>query len=153
MLIGIIIGSGQGYREQLEAVEEKYKFHTVHRIGVNKACRSLKVHHLVTLHPDQFRGVDDAVTHSCYQDAGKVDAVWRYNNLGGTSALLALDVARKLHYNKVILCGVPLTGRYGGNNVIKLWERYKSDYSDFCSRVTSTDGKTIEIFGEEEWQV
>ena len=92
------------------------------------------------------------------QQSGDVE---RYNrsNWGGSSALYATRIALEEGWDRVILCGVPLTGRESlgiyadqtGYQVYRVgWEKHLNEIKDY---VRSMSGWTKELLGEPtaEW--
>jgi hypothetical protein len=101
------------------------------------------------------------LTHSI-QPNSKVDLVWDIGNPGGTSGLFATQIALKLGYEKIILCGIPINNsrrfydspnhhfKYEGISQQEPWQIASRKFDD---RVRSMSGKTAELLGtpDKQW--
>ena len=141
-MTAIIIGTGDGFLSEVKMVQHIPH----HKFGINKAVRYISCHHWVSLHPDQMISDHLGLKHSNLPDGTRINVVWDFKNNGGTSALLAIDITRRLLYDKVILCGVPLSNKYSG--ALNEFKKYKEKHFEWCKRVRSFSGLTKELFGD-----
>lgn len=88
-------------------------------IAVNDAGAAFPetIAHWVTLHPEKLKdwkaartGNADYQVHSHKRRAG-CGPVTLHTDWGGSSGLLAVQVAISLGYQRIVLCGVPMDGR------------------------------------------
>jgi hypothetical protein len=121
-----------------------------------------RIDHAVTLHPDKYeREWQDARAARGLPPCGVVWANRRHKVInkdtpdwGGSSGLFAIKIARELGYDKIVLCGVPMT--LDGGHVIRkapwraadqfwrAWERHKRELAAY---VRSFSGRTAQMFG------
>ena len=133
-----IIGSGQHIG--------KYDGENTHIMVLNKVIsRFPNAEHHVSLHPC-FTVTHKAMKHS-HKPHRFVDCVWKYQNNGGGSALLALHIALNMGYRKIAFVGVPLSGKYGDSISKNCWKKYRYDNIEKCKRVRSFSGYTEQLFG------
>lgn len=102
------------------------------------------------------------ITHSNKVAPG-IDKVWPIDAWNGDSGLLAVRIAVRLEYKKIILCGMPLDSRskidqlkpngcsFDCTTNIKLWQEMARD--EFEDRVRSMSGNTRDFLGAptKEW--
>ena len=150
-------------------------------IGVNEAVHAIYCDKLVTAHPENVeyflswsinRDIETHTTKAYYPKwLNKVDYFWTDIKKGATSGIDAVQVARKMGFKKIILCGMPMTGkdgyfhtknapentmgcpRFGNKGNDDIVARHQARLRDIVeeedfSNVTSMNGYTAEVFGE-----
>ena len=120
------------------------------------------VDHAVTLHPHKLMGwlrerhkagFAPPLRSWCHRNKQAHFTDWSAD-WGGSSGLLAVKIARELGFNRIILCGVPMTVQ-GGHfrrhqrwvsafGFRPAWERHAAELRPY---VRSMSGWTREIFG------
>jgi hypothetical protein len=83
-----------------------------------------------------------AISH---QNRPGVDMVVEYKRPSGSSALLGVQAALLLGYDRIILCGCPLSDRRYNRQYSPGW---KVAFDDVVGRVKSMSGWTAELLGE-----
>lgn len=122
--------------------------------------------HWISLHPSNFSLYRQYCIKNCHthsrEPAPFVDYAWYIYNRSGSGGMFALKVATLMGYNKIILCGMPLT------NGKRFFDQYNMQHSFDCSTIRdpwkeqkdifeeftrSMSGYTKELFGEptKEW--
>lgn len=142
MNTAIIIARGNGWKEALKRCPEDGE-----RFIVNKLGLTVEGKHWVTAHHEILIPNTTKIKHSDYEYGKEVDVIWPFKT-GGTSSLLALDITRRMGFEKVILCGVNLDNEYCKWPIVRHWIEYIEKYPEFCSNVRSLTGLTKHLFGE-----
>ncbi len=152
-------------------------------VGLDCADRYLgRIEHAVSYHPKEFKefrerrekagGNLDYVTHS-HSENGPADRIWPYLPPSGSSAMLGVEVALDLGYEKIVVAGVLLEGkeykrfregwkiRFAANRgdyamEIKnghISEKVVNSLKDQMHRIRAMGGYPLEILGPptEEW--
>jgi hypothetical protein len=162
-----IIGIAPCLEEDLEnlfQIANKDQFDFI-GVGLDSSDRvNFDLKHMATYHPEdiaefeqrrkRFKGNLDYIVHS-HQMAPGVHKLWPLvakHPLSGSSAFLACQVAVGLEYDKIVLCGCPMSGKNlnapskSGYDVFqKGWEKHAFMLED---RVRSMSGFTKELLGE-----
>jgi hypothetical protein len=169
----IILGSAEGVWKDYEKARKIARQFDVMVINFTTLFYTKPITHLVSLHHNYLsplREIRQKVfpafphfhTHSNRPDK-EVDFIWQFDDYSGSSGLFATKIALVLGYNKIILCGIPITnGRnfyhpldyvnpIGGRPNILSWQKAKDEM--FNDKVKSVSGNTKEWLGEptEEW--
>jgi hypothetical protein len=169
----IILGSACGVWEDYEKARKTARQFDVMIINFTSLFYTKAISHLVSLHHDflsplreirqkVFSSLPHFHTHSNHPDK-EVDFVWQFDDYSGSSGLFATRIALALGYNKIILCGIPITnGRnfyhpldyvnpLGDRANILSWQ--KANQEIFKNRVKSMSGNTKIWLGEptEKW--
>lgn len=137
-----------------------------------------KLEHLVSLHPEKIthfyelaKGLPVDRSHHIHThtpiEGPHCEQYWDIIDNNGTSSLYALKIAIMLGYEKIICCGMDLSGmhRFYDNPFLKTannfscdaimysWIEQKRDNPHFREKVRGTSGKTEILFGEvtREW--
>ncbi len=116
-------------------------------MAVNKEIiRYPNATHHVSLH-NIFSKKPTALKHS-NKPYPLVDCCWAIQSEGGSSGLLATQIALNMGYSKVALYGIYIIGSYGDNVSRQAWRTFKSNNELQCSkRLRSYHGFTKELFG------
>lgn len=150
-------------------------------IGINEAIHAIYCDKLVTAHPENIeyfvsksinKDIETHTTKGYYKDwSNKADYFWTDIKKGATSGIDAVQVARKMGFKKIILCGMPMTGkdgyfhtkkapentkgcpRFGNKENHDLVARHQAKLRDIVkdedfSNVSSLNGFTAKVFGE-----
>ena len=137
--------------------------------------------HAVSLHPEMLEPMrqirirtsrDQAyfTTHThVSNNIYKVDFHWNSEFGGGTSTLLAVEIALFLGYEKLIICGTPLDNsphyweddykeksnrcKFPESNSIDTWRSYFEQFPDNKEKVRVISGNLIDVCGQasKEW--
>lgn len=146
----IIIGDGETRAEDYALASKTKKYFEI--MIVNKVVKyHPKYHHWVSYHPEVFmmKTAWCGITHSNNTKTFRPDCLWKHNNEGGTSSLFGLEIAKKLGYNKIVLCGCPLTGECGHSTVVYSWKIKIGKSPDwYKENVRSYSGKTKQLLGD-----
>lgn len=186
----IICGSGRSLFSDLHSVwqnlsrprERAHWPRDLHNVfdfmAINDAYLALDhVDHLVSYHDEliwpllMLRGPREAIngeyvvrvpvqTHSQRQAKG-VKKVWAFEDGGGSSSFLGVQIGLELGYSRIVLCGVPFdtSGRfyqpawthghdYAATDGWEIWERWKTGGK--LEAVRSLSGRTRDLLGEPE---
>lgn len=167
--IGILCGSSQTVWTDLAQAELLAPKHE--KIGINFFPVHYRdnVTHWVTVHSDKMRywlplrqyyNNSKAWTHS-YMDDASIDIVWDIRYDSGTSSLYALQIALKMGYQKILLCGITLDEQpcfYDPpTHTYKHAQRERTAWKqlpdDMKSKVRSFSGFTKDLLGTptQEW--
>lgn len=146
----IIIGDGETREQDFALAFSTNSYFEI--MIVNKVIKyKYRYNHWVSYHPEVFmmRTALDGLTHSNNTKFFRPDIIWKHDNEGGTSALFALEIALKLGYNKIALCGCPLSGEYGHDTVIYPWKvKIGRSQKEYKSKVRSFSGNTMNLLGD-----
>lgn len=176
----IITGSSEClWNDYLEAIKLTAK-EDLMCVNLSAICFHFRdIKHIVTLHHEQMKNFYGAamiqranretyprknkkiLTHSI-QAGSRIDLVWDIGNPGGTSGLFATQIALRLGYDKIILCGIPIDNsrrfydspnkhfKYEGISQQEPWQIASRKFND---RVRSMSGKTAELLGrpDKKW--
>lgn len=116
MAVLLIVGKGNIWREDVERFRSFGVHHDV--MGLNHAALWLDPAPTLaySYHPnimDEVKRRRPGVTTYSMRPSGGVDHVFRdVGSAGGSSALQAVFLAKRLGYGRIVLAGVPLSGRY-----------------------------------------
>jgi len=175
----IITGSSEClWNDYLKAIELTAK-EDLMCINLSTICFHFRdIEHIITLHHNKMKNFYAAamiqrtdrethprkkkkiLTHSISANS-RVDLVWDIGNPGGTSGLFATQIALRLGYEKIILCGIPIDNsrrfydspnhhfKYEG---ISQQEPWQIANRKFDNRVRSMSGKTAELLGKPDKQ-
>lgn len=163
MKIVKIIGSGYSMWEDLDKSPKN-----IDTIAVNCSGFALNfpLTHLFSWHWKQISAIKEfrlaefpdcqAIVHSV-KKIGRVDNAWDFEGRTSVSGLSAVDLAFKLGYDKVVLCGIPMEGGYFYRKKANLnfcdkarQNEVKSILDRYRDNVKSYSGFTKDIFGEPE---
>lgn len=172
MRVAIVYGGGEGVfdqateaRDLVAEVGAEIVTIAINDAGYDPRCPD-PLDHWCSLHPAKLVNAEFRWAER-RRDAGLSDAyvVWSVSRLhavvdrvtrrwkGGSSGLLAVDVALRLDLDRVILCGVPLDGRTNEfrGEPWKPHERFRPswvrDAHEFGDRVRSMSGWTAGLLG------
>ena len=162
----IITGSAECLFEDFRKAIEFFDNFDLMAVNMSGICFN-NVKHLASLHHERMEAFFKAamldngrhiITHSI-KKSPYVEVVWDIFNNGGSSALFAVKVGLRLGYDKIILCGVPLTaGRrfYDYDRVSEIgdkptFEAWKAE--KLPDKVKSMSGRTKDLLGypTKEW--
>jgi hypothetical protein len=147
----IIVGDGETRADDFALANRSKKYREIMLINKVITHHEKEWHHWVSYHPEVFMMVTHwrGLTHSNLTNGFRPSCLWKHENKGGTSALFALETAKRLGYNKIVICGCPLSGNYGGESVVSPWKIFVGKNQDWCKNsVRSYSGKTKELFGD-----
>lgn len=146
----IIIGDGETREEDFVLATSTKSYFEI--MIVNKVIKyGYNYNHWVSYHPEVFmlRTAWEGLTHSNNTRFFRPDVIWKHINEGGTSSLFALEIALKLGYNKIVLCGCPLSGEYGHDTVIYPWKVKIGRRAEvYREKVRSFSGRTLDLLGD-----
>ena len=168
---GNAIITGSSCRLFCDYERAKMVFDKFDIIAVNFSGICFKnVVHLVSLHADRIPAFVKAAsidngrhvhTHTIIGNLHipEVENAWddEITNTGGSSALFACRVGIRLGYDRILLCGVPLTSHrrfydpyetkseVGDRATILAWQMAKEEFGD---KIKSMSGRTRELLGE-----
>lgn len=163
----IVLGIAPCLEEDLHNVSN-HQLYDFFAIGVDCSDRvRFDIQHACSYHPYEFEefrqrrkrigGNLDYVTHSHAQPAQFIWPLVARSPFSGSSSFLGCQVAVALGYQKIILCGCPMTGpnsnaKKKGYEIFQVgWQKYAP--SMFNGKVRSMSGWTREFLGfpDEEW--
>ena len=171
----LVFGTARCLWEDRRAAIELIENKTHHVMTINDAAIHVMGHpidHIVSLHKEFLgpfkkikmaaRNLGESTTH-CDKEGAGVQCVWKFFNVGGTSALFAAKIGIAMGYKKIILCGCPMdnSGHYwedpstvgilGCEAIGMVWKDAARDY--LRNYVKSMSGRTKECLGEptKEW--
>ena len=161
----VLIGCAPGWEIDLSRFASVCQFFDIGAIGLDCPYEG-KIDYFFTYHPEDIKKYEAkrkanglsrnylVVSHTQAEEEGLVDITIRYQSPSGSSAMLGTLFALETGYEKIILCGCPLTG----------FNRDKISYSPFqegwmarkslvIGKVKSLSGWTSEFLGTptEEW--
>lgn len=173
MKVGIIYGGADGVFEQAQEAMDlvaTVEGAEIVNIAVNDAGADLRaprdLHHWVSLHPDKlviepYRWAEKR-NENCLPGGYVVWSTGRYHSVvdrttrrwtGGSSGLLAVDVADRVGCDRIILCGVPIDGRQNTfrGKAWDVYERFRPDWIKhgpaYGHFTRSMSGWTADILG------
>lgn len=152
----VIIGDGETRESDVKSAcmcNDYFEIMCINKTAKHYDTRAkVQYRHWVSYHPEIFSVLyrpKGSLAHSNKGHFGLVDVIWRHENCGGTTALFALEVGKRLGYTKIALCGIPLSGEYGHSTVVYPWKVYRGRNVDWCNgAVRSFSGKTAKMFGD-----
>lgn len=170
----LIIGSAACVLNDLEAAREISSFHDVIAVKHAAAAYSGRLIAMVSLHPEKLgatllerkrQGFDMGFKVWCHsasgqrgRPTGRVDHVLP-EDWGGSSGLFAVQVARHLGYERIVLAGIPIDGtaHFNSPDPMEKHERYRSAWlarrGEIAAYVRSMSGWTASVLGrpDAEW--
>ena len=156
----LIVGSAPCLREDLAAFHALVASgaYDVMAIGLDTAEYPGRIDHVATYHSyelpqfymrrEAIGGNQDYEIHSQEQYRIWVNRLWPYDPPSGSSAMLGVEAGMGMGYEKIILAGCPLSGRYD-----EFHPGWKVRYETIKDHVRSLSGWTKELLGAptEEW--
>lgn len=158
----IVTGSHNSVVDEIKAIPNYHEFDFM-AIGLDAVhLYPWDIRFVATYHPSDIPLIKErraAVGNTDYKvishvEAEGVDIVEPYEPPSGSSALLGVLVAIKMGYDKIILCGCPLTGSNGKNQSYEGFrEGWVAKKDVVLGKVKSMSGWTKEFLGglTEEW--
>lgn len=148
----VVLGKGPGWETELHTVFSRIGIVDV--IGINEAALWLSTppRYAFSWHIEEMLLVKEirpeVITHGVTEYDG-IDHAW-INTVreAGSSALMAGRLAvQELGYDRVIFCGVPLSGMY--NRFIPEWWAYREELK---KNMWSMSPRTSDILGFPDWE-
>jgi hypothetical protein len=169
----VILGGAECVYRDYDLVKDTSLVH----FGVNDISFQFSkapVDHVVSLHSDMVGSLKRLnqirYTHTCtshgYKSDDGVDVSWynHINNIGGTSSLFAVEIAIKLGFRRILVCGVPLDGtphyyedlrnieselyKFGRLSEAAIWKQTIDNYRESIDLdIKVASGKLKDIFG------
>lgn len=150
MKILVIAGDGPGTEQELETFEQfgvDYELMVLNRAAKRVAPRKFKW--LATAHPDVFRVNQADHPYLLVGPMPCADREWTssWYTCGGSAMYGCLLGLEGLGFDRIALCGCPLTGAY---EYLFSWDNcwWNISRAVFRGRVRSMSGNTRELLGE-----
>jgi hypothetical protein len=171
--VAVVIGGAECWQKDLDEALRLLDERPTRFFFVNDHIKSFPRHGIAcTLHPDKLHGAHNWLAKRRQAGLPEPQEVWAHIKHAsvthdtatvdwqGSSGLFAVQVARRHGYDRVILCGVPMTVDDGHFERHQKWQSaitFRNGWvrcrSELVPFVRSMSGWTLEMFGlpTEEW--
>ena len=142
----IVVGTGPGWEKELAEAVEKYPVADVMAVNAAIAKSPVPITHAVSMHPGElgywiYESNQNPFAHSIVESMVNLPTgelltsikEWNFEHpwMEMSSGVFAIKVAKELGYNKIILTGLPITGREFDRVVFRqLLDKIKDEFNN-----------------------